>query len=398
MHQQILTLLRISFITVMATFIFSLGAVGGYLGRDYIINNRPNNDQAKNFALYWEAWNHVKQQFYGDIPSDKIATYGAIKGTMATLNDPYTMFIEPEPAAQEKAHLEGQFGGIGAYLRKDDASGQVLLDPMPGQPADQAGIKKDDVLLAVDQKALTKTTSLDEVVNLVRGQIGTKVVLTIERDGKSLEVTVTRAAIEKPSVQWRILEEAPSIGYIQLNSFTERSNRELNKAFDDLAEKGAKSYIFDLRGNGGGLLESAVDVGSQFLEKGIILREDRKNEGEKTYDVRNGGKALTEPLVLLIDGGTASASEIVGGALQDYKRATLIGQKSFGKGSVQLIYDLADKSRIHVTVAKWFTPNGNKIDGIGLKPDIEVPITEDDRKNNRDPQLARAISFLQDGK
>jgi carboxyl-terminal processing protease len=153
----------------------------------------------------------------------------------------------------------------------------------------------------------------------------------------------------------------------------------------------------DLRNNGGGLLETAVDVTSQFLRDGVVLREDRKNEGEKVYNVRGGGQALDQPLVVLVNGGTASASEILAGAIQDYGRAKLIGEKTYGKGSVQLIYELSDASRLHVTVAKWFTPNNHAIDGTGLKPDIEVLVTEEDRTDNRDPQLERAIKYLQDG-
>jgi carboxyl-terminal processing protease len=225
------------------------------------------------------------------------------------------------------------------------------------------------------------------------------VTITVERPGadEPIDITIERAVIETPSAQWRILEEAPTIGYIQLISFTERSNKELNKAFAELSAQGAEGYILDLRGNGGGLLETAVDVASQFLREGVVLREDRKNEGERVYEVRSGGKALDQPLVVLVNGGTASASEIVAGALQDYKRGTLIGEKTFGKGSVQLIYELSDASRLHVTVAKWFTPNNNAIDSKGLTPDIEVLISDEDRANNRDPQLERAISFLQNG-
>jgi carboxyl-terminal processing protease len=392
-------LFKIVLTTGVALFIFILGAGAGYAVHEYIIDNEPTLAEQESLALYWEVWHRVQEQFYGQIPNSPATTYGAIKGSLATLNDPYTLFIEPEPAAQEKAQLEGQFGGIGAFVQRDDQN-RVVLDPMPDQPAEKAGVLKGDILVAVDGTPIRPDMVTEDIIKLIRGEIGTKVTISVERAGedKPLDIVIERAPIETPSAQWRILEQAPKIGYIQLTSFTERSNKELNKAFDELIEQGAESFIFDLRGNGGGLLETAVDVASQFLQAGVVLREDRKSEGERIYEVRSGGKALDQPLVLLINGGTASASEIVAGALQDYKRATLIGEKTFGKGSVQLIYELSDASRLHVTVAKWFTPNENAIDGTGLKPDIEVLITEDDRANNRDPQLERAISYLQDGK
>jgi len=390
------TILKIG-ITFLATTIIFLAGIGmGYFLRGYIAQDAPNSAQADNFALYWEAWNRVEGNFYGDIPPAPQSTYGAIRGALATLNDPYTVFIEPEPAQTEKEHLDGQFGGIGAYINPRE--GKIFLDPMPGRPAEAAGIKKDDQLVAVNGITITAEMTTDEVVKLVKGEVGTKVVLTIERGGQRQEITVERAVIETPSVQWRLLDEDKTIGYIQMSVFTARSNAELGQALDELAAQGAKKYIFDLRRNGGGLLEAAVDVASQFLQDGSVLRENRKNEGEHVYEVRAGGKLLNEPLVLLIDGGTASASEIVGGALQDHKRATLIGEKSFGKGSVQLIYELSGGSRLHVTVAKWFTPENHKIDKEGLHPDIEVLFTQEDHDKNRDPQLARAISFLQTGK
>jgi carboxyl-terminal processing protease len=390
--------IKIVLTTLIALFIFIMGAGAGYAVRDYVVDDQPTAEELQSLGLYWEVWHRVEQQFYGKVPDAPLSTYGAIRGALATLNDPYTLFIEPEPAKEEKAQLEGRFGGIGAFIQRDE-NGRVILDPMPDQPAEKAGIRQGDILVAVDGQPIAPEMSTDEVVKRVKGEIGTKVTLTIQREGveNTLDITVERAAIETPSAQWRILEQAPKIGYIQLTSFTERSNKELNRAFEELAAQGAESYILDLRGNGGGLLETAVDVASQFLRDGVILREDRKNEGERVYDVRPGGKALDQPLVLLVNGGTASASEIVAGALQDRKRATLIGEKTFGKGSVQLIYELSDASRLHVTVAKWFTPNKNAIDGTGLKPDIEVLVTDEDRANNRDPQLERAITFLTNG-
>lgn len=388
--------IRVILTLVSTTIIFVTGLGTGFFLRDYLVKDQPNQAQADNFTIYWEAWNRVEEQFYGEVPDSPQPVYGAIRGALTTLNDPYTVFIEPEPAQKEKEHLEGRFGGIGAYVSQNEA-GQILLEPMPDRPAALAGLETGDVLVAVDGTRLTEEMTVDDVVSLIRGEVGTELVLTVEREGETLELTVTRAIIETPSVQWRILEEAPSLGYIRLSSFTERSNQELEQAFQELETQQATAYIFDLRGNGGGLLETAIDVASQFLTEGAVLIEDRKHQGERVYEVRAGGQALDKPLVLLVDGGTASASEIVAGALRDHDRATLIGEKTFGKGSVQLIYELSDASRLHVTVAKWFTPDRHKIDRQGLQPDIEVLFTEEDHAEGRDPQLARAIEFLQNG-
>jgi len=390
------TLIRVVATLFIGLVIFSSGTGVGYALRDYIVKDQPNEETSQDLSLYWEVWNRVNEQFYGGIPEDASVTYGAIKGSLAELDDPYTVFLEPEPAAKEKADLEGQYGGIGAYVRQDE-DGNIILDPIRDQPAEEAGLQKDDILVAVDGQEIVLAMSVEDIVNLIRGEVGTDVVLTVERAGadEPIDITITRAIIETPSVTWQILDEAPTIGYIQLTAFTERSNKEMNQAFDELLEQGAESFILDLRNNGGGLLDTAVDITSQFLRDGVVVREDRQNEGERVYEVRSGGKLLDHPLVVLVNGGTASASEIVAGALQDYNRATLIGERTFGKGSVQLIYELSDKSRLHVTVAKWFTPNGNAISGIGLTPDIEVLFTEEDHATGRDPQRERAITFLQ---
>jgi carboxyl-terminal processing protease len=389
------TTLRIVITTMVALVIFGAGVLLGFGVNDLMRDDSPTAGAEEQFSIYWEVWNRVEEQFYGGIPGEANTAYGAIRGSLAVLDDPYTIFLEPEPAAKEKAQLEGQFGGIGAYVQQNEA-GEIMLDPMPDQPAELAGLQRDDVLVKVGDTEILPEMTVDDAVNMIRGEVGTDVVLTVRRaeSDELIELTITRAIIETPSATWRILEEAPTVGYIRLTSFTERSNNEMERAFTELQDDGAEAIIFDLRHNGGGLLDAAVDIASQFLEDGVVVREDRQNEGDREYKVRSGGMVTDLPLVLLVDGGTASASEIVAGALQDYDRATLIGEKTFGKGSVQLIYELSDKSRLHVTVAKWFTPDGNVIDGTGLVPDIEVLISEDDRNEQRDPQLERAIDYL----
>ena len=390
------TFAKVLLTTVLALTILGAGIAIGYVLRDTVVNDQPTEEAQQDISLYWEVWNRVNEQFYGGVPTDANTTYGAIKGSLAALEDPYTLFLEPEPAANEKAQLEGQFGGIGAYVQRDE-DGLVILDPMRNQAAEKAGLESGDVLIKIDDTDVLPEMTTEEIVKMIRGEVGTEVVLTVEREGSDapVEITVARAIIETPSADWRILEETPTIGYVRLTSFTERSNEELNEAFDELIDQGAETFIFDLRGNGGGLLDASVDITSQFLRDGVVVREDRQGEGEREYDVRGGGKVLDQPVVLLVDGGTASASEILAGALKDYGRATLIGEKTFGKGSVQLIYELSDKSRLHVTVAKWFTPDGNAIDGTGLAPDIEVLFSEEDHANGTDPQFQRAVDYLQ---
>jgi carboxyl-terminal processing protease len=373
-----------------------LGAGAGYGAHWYFTRDNPTSDETDQFRVYWEVWHIIEDKFYGDIPEGPAPVYGAIRGALGTLEDPYTLFVEPQPRALEKAELEGQFGGIGAYITRGPA-GEVILTPMVDSPAEQAGVQEGDVVLRVDDTPITPEMTSDQVVLLIRGEVGTQVALTLQRVGVAdpIVVTVTRRNIETPSVEWRTLDQDPAIGYIHVRLFTERTGRELERALQDLREAGVTGLILDLRDNGGGLLDAAVDVTSQFLREGVVLYEDRRDQSEKSYSVNKGGLALDLPLVVLVNGGTASASEIVAGALQDYGRASLIGEKTFGKGSVQLVYDLTDQSSRHVTIARWLTPNRHRIDGEGLRPDVEVIPTEEDRAAGTDPQLERAIAYLQ---
>ncbi len=342
------------------------------------------------FGVFWEAWEILQRDFYGEPPSGRQQTYGAVKGLVQEYNDPYTYFIEPEPRQREREELNGEFGGIGAWVFEGE-DGAIRLNPMPDRPAELAGIQENDIVRAVDDQPVTSDMTRDDVVALIRGPIGEPVRLTLyrERDSSELTVEVVRERIETPSVEWRALEQDPATGYIAIKLFGERTAGELDRAIRELDEQHVKRLVIDLRHNTGGLLQASIDVTSRFLAGGVVLFE-RKNDGsEVTYRTVDAERAPNWPLVLLVDGATASASEIMAGALRDRSQVVLIGETTFGKGSVQLVYDLSDGSSVHVTVAHWLTPNGHEINGIGLTPDVEVP-----HEDERDAPLEEAIKFL----
>jgi carboxyl-terminal processing protease len=384
----------VALIAATLLIVFAAGYATRWLASsDHSSETQPgtaNASQTPDLGVFWEAWNILQRDFYGDQPANQSRTYGAIKGLTAAYDDPYTVFVEPEPRQREREDLSGAFGGIGAWITVDEA-GSMVLEPMPGRPAEKAGILKGDILQAVAGQPLDPALSVDEVVALIRGPIGEPIDLTVQRAGAAepLTIAVVRERIETPSVEWRALEEAPQVGYIALRQFTERTAEELDRALEELSQQEIDYLIVDLRHNGGGLLQSSIDVASRFLNDGVVLYERRNNGDEQVYRVRSAQRAPAWPMVILVDGGTASASEIVAGALQDRGRATLLGETTFGKGSVQLVYDLSDGSSVHVTVARWITPNGHEINGIGLTPEQIVP-----HEDGRDAPLEQAIRTL----
>ncbi len=377
-----------------------LGAYGAGIGTAWLLmhDKMANTEETAGFAIFWEAWHLVRDNFYGELPDTQHLAWGAIRGALSTLNDPYTSFLEPQPRQREKEDLSGRFGGIGAYVTQAE-DGRIVLDPMPGQPAEQAGIQKGDVVIKVDDTEITPQMTVDEVVNLVRGQVGTVVRLTLRREGlaEPFVVEIVRQEILSPSVEWKMLEGVAGAGYIRITIFSDRTAQELRQAIQELQDQGMERLVLDLRGNGGGLLKAAVDVADEFLDGGVVLFQMEKGDKETAFDAGGGGRWQTGPLVVLVDGGTASASEIVVGALQDRNRATIVGQKTYGKGSVQSVFDLSDGSSVHITSAQWFTPNRRQISGAGLVPDVEVAISGEDRNQGRDPQLERAIELLTAG-
>lgn len=372
----------------------------GYFTRELINGQASSSAHAQqDMPLFNEAWDLIEENFIGELPDSQLIAHGAIRGSMAELDDPYSVFIEPADREVERERLQGTFGGIGAYITRSEETGEVILDPIPGNPAEAAGVLSGDVLIAVDGISIMPETTIQEIIDRVKGEKGTTVILTVRHPGATdtIDISVVRDDILLPSVAYGLTDQDPSIGYIQLTRFSGESGREVGEAIRSLQDQGATSFILDLRQNGGGLRDAAVDVADHFLDDGPVLFLESRQEGERVFNATSETVAPDEPLVVLIDGGTASASEIVAGALQDRGRATLIGNsKSFGKGSVQLVFDLSDSSSIHVTSARWLTPNRHHIDQSGLEPDVLVTITQEDIDNGRDPVLQQAVTYLQE--
>jgi carboxyl-terminal processing protease len=319
--------------------------------------------------------------------------YGAIRGYLAQLNDPYTFFVDPPVAQSESEVLAGQYGGIGVQVTRNE-QGEFVLYPFRDGPAAAAGIKDGDVLVAVNGAEINLAERPDVVDQLLRGEVGEGrgVTVTVRTPGaeEARDYFIEFAVVQVPSVIWRPLDEDPAIGYIQVIRFTSRTPDELREAVLDLESQDVQAWVLDLRGNSGGLLQESVEVASEFLGSGVVFYEVSRT-GETATEVVPGGEAADKPLVALVNGGTASAAELVAGAIRDNGRGILIGQKTYGKGSVQLIFRLADESSIHITSSEWYTPSKMPLDGQGLEPDIAMIPAED----GRDVELGEAVRYLQ---
>jgi carboxyl-terminal processing protease len=362
---------------------------------DLIAANLNPAYASRQIPLLWEVWSIVETDFIGEVPDSTTMTYGAIRGALGTLNDPYTTFIEPRQHQRQMEDLRGSFGGIGVTMRRDK-DGYVLLSPMPDSPALRAGVQPGDVLISAAGAPITPAVSFEDITALVRGPVSSSVTIQVWRGDPptTYSFTIVRQEIVLPSVTWRLVEEQPEVGYIALSRFSDRSAGEIEQAIAELRAAGATRLILDLRDNGGGLRQAGVEVAGQFLQDGVVMYQWRKGGVEESFDVTGGGLATDLPLVVLVNHGTASAAEIVAGALQDHARARLIGEPTFGKGSVQHIYDLSDSSSLHVTTAEWLTPKRSRLSGQGLVPDVTVVRTPEDANTGRDVQLEAAIEAL----
>ena len=335
-------------------------------------------------------WINLRKEFLAKKYSDNNEAYDAIRDMLSNLDDPYTRFLDPKEFNQMRIDTSGELTGVGIQIVKDKESDSIIIvSPIEGTPAYEAGIKAKDKILSIDNVS-TKGLNIEDAVKLIRGRRGTKVKLEILRNGNSFYKSLLRERIEIKSVTSKINEtkDGVLIGYVRLKQFNANASREMKDTLKDLEIKKVSGYVLDLRSNPGGLLESSIDISRQFIDKGIIVSTLSKDGLRETK--RGNGKALTKkPLIVLVNEGSASASEIVSGAIRDNNRGKLVGKKTFGKGLVQSMRTLVDGSGLTVTVAKYLTPNGTDINKFGITPDIEV-------KMNSNPILQREIGTKRD--
>ncbi len=345
------------------------------------------------FAPFWETWDLVHEEFVDQPVNDLDLMRGAIEGMLDALGDRHTSFMTPEEFEQANESLEGEYEGIGAWV---DITGDYveIISPMKGSPAAEAGLQPTDKVIAVDGEDMSGVPG-DLVLQRILGPAGTDVTLTIQRNGESFDVTITRANIVVPTVESEMLED--DIAYIALLNYGSNTTQQLRKALQDLLDQDPRGLIFDLRNNGGGYLNTAIQVVSEFIPEGVVMYEEYGDGETFAFDAIPGGLATEIPLVVLVNEGTASASEITAGAIQDYDRAPLVGAVTYGKGSVQNWIPLENNAGgVRITIARWLTPDGRQISGEGLTPEYLVEMTEEDFTEGRDPQLDKAIEVLED--
>ena len=399
-------------ILLVSALIFSIGSgIGFYIGRmsspaetagSAVIAAETGRALApEDLGIFWEAMDLLEEDFYGELPSPNERSYGAIRGVLDTLDDQNTGFLTPTEATRFLESIEGSFEGIGALVEWAEDEGAIrIVEPFEDQPAWNAGIRRGDLIIAINGQDVADLSNLNEAINRIKGPKGTEVHLTVRRDGLDdpLEVPVTRDTIDIPVVESERYGENDEFAYVHLKRFSADAGAKLRAELEDLLTDETQGLIFDLRGNPGGLLREAINVTSVFLEDDRVLIERFSDGTEEIYNTEGGALVPDDlPLVVLVNWGSASASEIVAGALQDVERAPLIGVTTYGKGSVQLPHTLSDESLLRVTIALWYTPSDRSINATGLEPDIVVELTNAQSDNEEDPQLDRAIEFLRNG-
>ncbi len=372
-----------------------LQSEGGASSGDTVAATTPAAPLDKNtlFKPFWEAWDIVHDQYVNQPVDDTELMRGAIRGMLAALGDKHTSYMDPQQYEQQQAPLQGEYEGIGAFV-DTTADFVTIINPMPDSPAERAGLKTGDKVIAIDGEDMTGIDG-SLVLRRILGPAGTKVSLTILREGETepFTVEIVREKIVMKSVTSKMLDD--NIAYVEIITFGDKTTAELKKALRSVMAEKPAGLVLDLRNNGGGYLDTAIEVVSQFISDGVVMYEEYGNGERRTFNALRGGLATDVPLVVLVNEGTASASEITAGAIQDYARGKLVGVTTYGKGSVQNWIALRDEQgAVRVTVARWLTPKERQIHEIGLTPDVVVEMTEADIEANRDPQLDRAVELL----
>ena len=357
--------------------------------------SQPPDGVAEQFDVFWQVWNLIQQEFVAGPVDQTQLLYGAIRGMLESLDDPYSVFFDPATHKLQQATLEGSYEGIGTAIDLKDGL-ITIITVFEGSPAAAAGLQSGDVLLSVDGREITGL-SMAEVATLIRGPADTSIRLTISRPGvlqaEILEFNVTRQRLTVESVTTRYVGD--DLAVIKIRTFAATTPRQFAAALRRVEGEGVSGIVLDLRDNPGGYLSSSAAVVSQFLPADTVVLVEQLGSGEQQlHRTRRDGPLLDMPLVVLINNGSASGAEIVAGALADHDRAILVGETTFGKGTVQVEHDLTDGSAVRITMARWLTPNGHEIQGVGLEPDEVVTRTADDRTEGLDPPLTRAQQLL----
>src|SRR3989344_5266454 len=351
------------------------------------------------FQLFWQVWDYVHRNAFGRPLTDTKLFYGALAGMVAGLEDPYSIFMNPELAQEFNNELEGTFDGIGAEIGIRN-SNLVIIAPLPATPAERAGLKAGDRILSIDGVDTT-SMAVDYAVSLIRGQRGTSVKLTILANGdteaKDIAIVRDQITIQVVQAELRKIPDGKTIAYIKVVHFAQDTDEKFRAAWQQLKELGANAIVLDLRNNPGGFLDQAIALSSHWVADEVVVKEKMPEQDFQVFRSIGPGDLADIPTIVLVNGGSASASEIVTGALQDWQLATVVGEKTFGKGSVQDLQEFPDGSAVKLTIAKWFTPKERSIDQTGLTPDILVERTREDIEADKDPQLERALELLSEG-
>ncbi len=415
----VLKLKQVRKVVLTFAFLLLVGGAGWWL-RGYWENKQYQQQKAQflntsvpdgkniDFSLYWQVWDQLETKFLQKEELDrKQMFYGSIQGLTNATGDPYTIFLPPEENEETKEELSGTFEGVGIRLGYNKDNQLVVISPLKGMPAEDAGVEAGDLILYIKDEARgidtdTQGMTLPEAVEKIRGPKGSQVTLTLlhEKETESFDATITRGTIIVPTVKVDFVEN-DTVAHLQLMRFGDTTDKQWDEAVDKILNRQAslKGVVLDVRSNPGGYMQGAINLASEFISKGVVMKQVNYRGQEETYSVNRKGRLLEIPIVVLIDKGSASASEILAGALRDHNRAKLVGTTSFGKGTIQQAEDIGGRGAgLHITTAKWLTPNGTWVKDEGLKPDVEVEnVKEEEGEEAVDEQLNKAIEVLLQG-